>query len=143
MGIPSSLLVIATRICKKYRKVIRPLQVLEGFFSGMRVATSIKKEITFMVNSTISNQDKKLSQHYPTEVPNEIVEEQTKKIPNLLFLGLAGASIGVSAYLTFAQKRETLGNFVGLWVPTIMLLGIYNKLVKIEDEVLEENSMAA
>lgn len=89
----------------------------------------------------ISQQDKKLSSEYRTEVPNEMVEEQTKKIPNLLFLGLAGASIAASAILTFGMKREQIGNFVGLWVPTILMFGIYNKIVKVEDEVLRKDRM--
>ncbi len=85
----------------------------------------------------IEHREKKLSSEYPSEIPNEVVEGQTKKIPNLVFLGLAGASLVGSAFLTFGRKQETWGNFVGLWVPTIMLLGIYNKVVKLEDEILK------
>ena len=84
----------------------------------------------------ISQQDKKLSNRYKTEVPNEAIEEQTKKIPNLFFLGIAGIAVAASAGLTFATQKKTLGNFIGLWVPTILLFGVYNKLVKVEDEVL-------
>jgi len=88
------------------------------------------------MGSMISNKDKKLSSRYKSEIPNEALEEQTKKIPNLFFLGLALAGIGVSAALT-ASNKKTLGNFVGLWVPTILTFGLYNKLVKIEDELLK------
>ena len=35
-----------------------------------------------------------------------------------------------------AAKAERWGIFVGLWAPTIMILGLYNKMVKVEDEVL-------
>jgi len=80
--------------------------------------------------------DMKLSKEYPSEIPNEAVESQTKKIPNLAFLAFAGAAIGASAFLTWKSKKKTLGNFVGLWAPTIMILGLYNKIVKVEDEVL-------
>ncbi len=89
----------------------------------------------------ISQQDKKLSNQYKTEVPNEVIEEQTKKIPNLFFLGLAGVAIAASAGLTFGTQKKTLGNFVGLWVPTILLFGVYNKLVKVEDEVLRSRTI--
>jgi hypothetical protein len=85
----------------------------------------------------ISNRDEKLSSKYPTELPNEVVEEQTKKVPNLVFLGLALGSIAGSAFLTFAKSKTHLGNFVGLWAPTFLLLGVYNKMVKIEDELIE------
>lgn len=85
----------------------------------------------------IPNDKHKLSAKYASEIPNEVVESQTKKIPNLAFLGVAGAAMVASAMLTFRKQNKTLGNFVGLWVPTVMLLGVYNKLVKVEDEVLE------
>lgn len=84
----------------------------------------------------VSNADKKLSNRIPTEKPNELIEEQTKKIPNLFFLGLAGAAVAASAGFTFASEKKTLGNFIGLWVPTILLFGVYNKLVKVEDEII-------
>lgn len=92
------------------------------------------------MDTKITNQDQKLSKKYPTETPNEMVEEQTKKIPNLTFLAAAGVAIGASALLT-AWKRPQLGNFVGLWVPSILLLGVYNKLVKVEEEVLEQRTI--
>lgn len=87
------------------------------------------------MDTQVSNADKKLSKQYKSELPNEIIEEQTKKIPNLLFLGLSLASILASASLT-ASNKKAAGNFVGLWVPTFLLLGLYNKMVKIEDELL-------
>lgn len=87
------------------------------------------------MDAHVSNADKKLSKQYKSELPNEIIEEQTKKIPNLLFLGLGVASILASASLT-ASNKKTAGNFVGLWVPTFLLFGLYNKMVKIEDELL-------
>lgn len=88
----------------------------------------------------VTHPDKKLSKKFKTEVPNEIVEEQTKKIPNLVFLGLAGAAVVASAVLTM-NKRPQLGNFIGLWVPSILLLGIYNKMVKVEDEMMDESDV--
>jgi hypothetical protein len=88
-----------------------------------------------MENSNIDNQQKKMSAQYPTEVPNEIIENQTKKIPNLVFLGLSLASMGGSLFLTM-RRKTVLGNFVGQWVPTLLLFGLYNKVVKLEDELL-------
>lgn len=88
-----------------------------------------------MSSDKISQQNKKMSGRFKSEVPNEMIEEQTKKIPNLLFLGLALAGMAISATLTM-RNRKTLGNFVGLWVPTLLTFGLYNKLVKVEDEIL-------
>lgn len=95
------------------------------------------------MDTQISHQPKKMSAQYKTEVPNEMIEEQTKKIPNLLFLTLALASIGGSALLTVTKKEKGLANFVGLWVPTLLSLGIYNKLVKIEDELLRTKGFSS
>ncbi len=46
--------------------------------------------------SLISEQKNKLSSQYKSEIPNEIIEEQTKKIPNLVFLALGLASMAGS-----------------------------------------------
>ena len=90
------------------------------------------------MDTDVSNADKKLSNKYKSELPNELIEDQTKKIPNLLFLGLSVASmIGAAALATSnSSNKKNLGNFVGLWAPTFLLFGLYNKMVKIEDEIL-------
>lgn len=60
------------------------------------------------------------------------IEEQTAKVPSVGYLGLAIGSMVLSAGLViFAQKKE-FANFVGLWAPSFLLIGIYNKLVKLE-----------
>jgi hypothetical protein len=58
------------------------------------------------------------------------IEEQTAKLPSDLFLWAAGASIVGSLVLQVAGKREQ-SNFVGHWAPTFLILGLYNKLVKV------------
>lgn len=61
------------------------------------------------------------------------IEKQTAKIPSVGFLTLAVGSIALSAALEFfGTKRREPGTFVGLWAPTFLLFGIYNKLVKLE-----------
>lgn len=58
------------------------------------------------------------------------IEEQTAKLPSDLFLWAAGASIVGSLALQFKGcKNESL--FVGQWAPTFLILGLYNKLVKV------------
>jgi hypothetical protein len=59
------------------------------------------------------------------------VEKVTAQVPSIGFLGLAVGSMMVSAGLALAGKRE-LANFVGLWAPSLLLIGVYNKLVKVE-----------
>lgn len=62
------------------------------------------------------------------------IEQQTAKIPSIGFLGLAVGSMVASAALAFFAQKKELANFVGLWAPSLLLIGIYNKLVKMENE---------
>ncbi|WZO96841.1 hypothetical protein EP7_003846 [Isosphaeraceae bacterium EP7] len=59
------------------------------------------------------------------------IEYYTSQVPSGTYLGLAVGSIGLSLGLQLLGKRHA-ATFVGQWVPTILLLGLYNKLVKIE-----------
>jgi hypothetical protein len=58
-----------------------------------------------------------------------MIEEQTAKIPSDTFLWAAVGSMIGAALLQASGKRH-LGIFVGQWAPTILILGLYNKLVK-------------
>jgi hypothetical protein len=62
------------------------------------------------------------------------IEQQTAKIPSIGFLGLAMGSMVASAALAFFAQKKELATFVGLWAPSLLLIGVYNKLVKIEAE---------
>jgi hypothetical protein len=59
------------------------------------------------------------------------IEEQTAKLPSDLFLWLAMGSIAISLGFKIAGKNNK-ALFVGQWPPTFLLLGLYNKLVKLE-----------
>jgi hypothetical protein len=59
------------------------------------------------------------------------IEEQTAKLPSDVFLWTAVGAIGVSLVLqVLGGKHRSL--FFGQWVAPFLLLGIYNKLVKLE-----------
>jgi hypothetical protein len=58
-----------------------------------------------------------------------MVEQQTRKIPSMGFLGLAMGAMAISAGLALAGKVK-LASFVGQWAPTILILGTYNKIAK-------------
>ena len=59
------------------------------------------------------------------------IEEQTAKLPSDLFLWLALGSMAASLTLQImGKKKESL--FVGQWPAPFLLLGLYNKLVKLE-----------
>lgn len=70
------------------------------------------------------------------------IEEQTAKLPSDVFLWAAVASIGASMAFqimgtrrgildVFRPARAPIATFVGQWAPTFLLLGIYNKIVKV------------
>jgi hypothetical protein len=58
------------------------------------------------------------------------IERQTAKLPSDIFLWAALSAMGVSAYLEFTGHEEK-SHFVGQWVAPFLLLGVYNKLVKV------------
>lgn len=77
------------------------------------------------------------------------IETRTSKLPSDLFLWAAGAAIvGSLAFQVIgmtrkvnriggifgglnAQPKAPLAMFVGQWAPTLLLLGVYNKIVKV------------
>jgi len=59
------------------------------------------------------------------------IENLTTRVSSGTFLSLAAGSVVLSAVLQgMGQKRNA--QFVGQWVPTILILGLYNKLVKLQ-----------
>ena len=59
------------------------------------------------------------------------IEEQTAKLPSDIFLWAALGSMGISLTLKLMGKQHT-SLFVGQWPAPFLLLGLYNKLVKLE-----------
>ena len=59
------------------------------------------------------------------------IEQQTAKLPSDLFLWAAVGSMAASATLKIMGKGTT-SLFVGQWATSFLLLGIYNKIVKVE-----------
>ena len=58
------------------------------------------------------------------------IEQQTAKLPSDTFLWLAGASIATSLTCKL-MGRDRDAQFVGQWAPTFLILGLYNKVVKL------------
>lgn len=58
------------------------------------------------------------------------IEDYTSRIPSDVFLWAALGSMAVSATLKIMRK-DTEALFVGQWAPTFLLLGNYNKMVKL------------
>lgn len=59
------------------------------------------------------------------------IENQTAKLPSDVFLWTSLAAMGTSLTLKLL-KKDHLALFIGQWAAPFLLLGIYNKLVKVE-----------
>jgi hypothetical protein len=59
------------------------------------------------------------------------IEQQTAKLPSDAFLWAAVGSMGLSLALEI-MGEEKKANFVGHWAPTLLIFGLYNKLVKLQ-----------
>lgn len=58
------------------------------------------------------------------------IEQRTERIPSGVFLAAGLGAIAGSLALK-AIGRDKSANFVGQWVPTVLILGLYNKVVKL------------
>jgi hypothetical protein len=79
---------------------------------------------TEKISSAIGNPEKKEGPVART------IEEQTARLPSDLFLWAAGASMLTSLTLKIMGQKHT-ALFVGQWAAPFLLLGIYNKIVKV------------
>ena len=82
------------------------------------------------------------------------IEKHTSRAPSGLYLTLAiGSMVGSAAMMIADQMRmggrgmmgmrmmnggrgAALANFVGQWAPTLLIMGLYNKVVKLERELI-------
>jgi hypothetical protein len=59
-----------------------------------------------------------------------IIEQQTAKVPSNYFLTLALLAMLAALGLEFSG-RQRAGRFVGMWPGPLLVMGVYNKLVKV------------
>ena len=83
-----------------------------------------------MLNAEISDQEMQEANQQREGKVARGIERQTAKLPSDAFLWAALASIGGSLYLQVVGQQKT-SLFVGQWAPTFLILGLYNKLVKV------------
>ena len=68
----------------------------------------------------------------PTEDQfTKTIESYTAAVPSTGYLAVAIGAMGLSLLCEVAGRGKW-GNFIAQWVPTWLLLGLYNKLVKLE-----------
>ncbi len=59
------------------------------------------------------------------------IEEETAKVPSDVYLWTAITAMGASLTLKIL-KKDKLALFVGQWSAPILIMGLYNKIVKTE-----------
>ena len=58
-----------------------------------------------------------------------LVEQQTARIPSHWFLVGSFAAMATSLAFEIAGQHRA-SRFVGMWAPSLLIVGVYNKLVK-------------
>ena len=59
-----------------------------------------------------------------------VIEQQTAKVPSDVFLFTALGSMGASLLLQMTGRHDA-SRFVGMWAPALLMMGLYNKVVKV------------
>jgi hypothetical protein len=77
------------------------------------------------------NPEKKINPQHQEGPIAKNIEDQTAKLPSDLFLWTSVAAMATSLTLKLMGKKHT-ALFIGQWAAPFLLLGIYNKLVKLE-----------
>ncbi|AKT39744.1 uncharacterized protein CMC5_038950 [Chondromyces crocatus] len=68
------------------------------------------------------------------------IEERTSKVPSGTYLALSIGAMAASAGLMLAGKKQA-ANFIGQWAPSLLVIGLYNKVVKLERELLSSQGV--
>ncbi len=97
-------------------------------------------EVGSRVGERVSDLGQRMTEREPKATPRSehregpiarAIEQQTARIPSDTFLWAAVGSIGLSLALEI-MGEEKKANFVGHWAPTLLILGLYNKIVKLQ-----------
>ena len=59
------------------------------------------------------------------------IESYTAAIPSSAYLGVAVGAMAISLFCQLTGRGKW-GNFIAQWVPTWLIIGVYNKMVKLE-----------
>ena len=58
-----------------------------------------------------------------------MIEQETARIPSSVFLAAAVASM-IASVVFEIMGNTRVSRFVGMWAPTLLITGVYNKMVK-------------
>ena len=83
-----------------------------------------------MQNDNLVNDNRRSTTPVREGSTTKAIEHQTMKIPSSYFLAAAGGAVALSLGIALMSEKKGWANFVGNWVPSLLLLGVYNKIVK-------------
>lgn len=91
--------------------------------------------VTEMQSSTTEENQNRKGQNVATSSTEEgslakAIESQTSRLPSDVFLWSAMGAAATSAGL-FLFGRKEASRFIGQWVPSLLIFGVYNKIVKV------------
>jgi hypothetical protein len=89
-----------------------------------------REEVSMDMQTTQTNEESMGGKGQLEGKTTKKIERATAAIPSGTFLVLAGGAVAGSLVLKLLG-RHTTANFIGEWVPTILMLGLYNKIVKV------------
>ncbi len=65
------------------------------------------------------------------------LQEQTAKIPSDIYLWAALGTVALSLGLLFGRRKH-LSILLGQWAPSLLVIGLYNKLANVERDEKEK-----
>jgi hypothetical protein len=71
-----------------------------------------------------------LRSEHTESLVTRMIEQQTAKVPSDIFLAASLGAACASLVLELAGK-ERPARFIGMWVSPLLVMGVYNKLVKV------------
>ncbi|HET9825057.1 MAG TPA: hypothetical protein VFP87_06960 [Chitinophagaceae bacterium] len=85
-----------------------------------------------------------MTNHHPKKEGKvaRALEEQTSRIPSDIYLWTALGAMAVSLTCFLTGKKHASILF-GQWAPSLLIIGLYNKLVKIEGHDEEDKKVSA
>ena len=82
------------------------------------------------LQQTVSEAQRRAPEPREDEV-TKTIEKYTAAVPSSAYLAVAVGAMGASLLFQLAGRGKW-GNFIAQWVPTWLILGLYNKIVKLE-----------
>jgi len=104
---------------------------MENITELSRTGTEYTRELKSKIQSSLAVKDGVNPGEQSEGRVTKQIESITTKIPSGAFLSFAIGSMVLSAGLQLLGRKAE-SNFVAQWVPSVLILGLYNKLVKLE-----------